>query len=530
MENKETIEEIKKEETTSEESIKKEVTAEKKAEEFKEEATKVNDEKQPEEQVEDNEEISEKPKKKIMAIVISIIILLILIVGIYYWRTAVYYQTHFLPNTSINDIDCSELEAEQVATMLDSKIQEYNLVVTGRLNEEGENGTLGEIGAEDINLQYVGTLEAVEHLLEFQNEWLWIAKFSNKHYSRVLLQGVSFDEEMLEAYVKKWDAFRNMKKPQNAYISEYSEDIGGYEIIPETIGTQFDVEMAIDLISNTITMQAENRIDLEAADCYVKPSVTADDKDLNESVDKVNKWLETEIAYDWNAREVIVDREVIREWISFEKGKPQLDEEAVAEFVTAQANEYDTYGKYRRFMTTLGVELNLPSGYYGWKTDTEGETKELLALIYEGSTEEREPLYTSKGRWKGINDIGNSYVEADLTNQHLYLYYQGNLVLETDFVSGAPYMPGCMTPAGVFGISYKTTNAVLRGQDYETPVSYWMPFYGNFGMHDATWRTEFGRDIYLTDGSHGCLNLPLDKAEAIYGYMSEGFPVICYYY
>lgn len=477
------------------------------------------------------EEMKEKENRK-KTIVVSVIIIMILILaaGIYYWRTAVYYQNHFFPNTTINDIDCSDLRTEQVAALLEEQIQEYHLTVTGRLNEEGENGTLGEIGASDINLQYVGTLEAVEYLMEVQNEWLWPRKYCNQHYANSLMLGVSFEQEKLEAYVRKWDAFRNMKKPKDAYISEYSEKVGGFEIVPETVGTQFDKEKAIAFISDAIIRQTEDTLDLETADCYAQASVTSEDKHLKDSVARVNKWLDTKITYDWNAREVIVDREVIRNWIIFEKGKAKLDEEAVAAFVAERAKEYDTYGKYRRFMTSLGVELSLPSGYYGWKTDVEGETKELLALIDKGSIEEREPLYISQGRQKGVNDIGSSYVEADLTHQHLYLYERGTLVLETDFVSGAPYMAGCTTPAGVFGISYKTTNAVLRGQNYATPVSYWMPFYGNFGMHDATWRTEFGGEIYLTNGSHGCINLPLDKAQAIYGYISEGFPVICYYY
>lgn len=90
--------------------------------------------------------------------------------------------------------------------------------------------------------------------------------------------------------------------------------------------------------------------------------------------------------------------------------------------------------------------------------------------------------------------------------------------------------PDCVTPPGVFGLSYKTTNAVLRGAGYQTPVNYWMPFYGNYGMHDATWRSEFGGSIYIADGSHGCINLPLDMAAQIYQYVSAGFPVICYYY
>ena len=61
------------------------------------------------------------------------------------------------------------------------------------------------------------------------------------------------------------------------------------------------------------------------------------------------------------------------------------------------------------------------------------------------------------------------------------------------------------------------------------PVSYWMPFNGNIGMHDASWRSSFGGDIYKTNGSHGCINLPVSVAQELYGYVEKGTPVICYY-
>lgn len=463
--------------------------------------------------------------KKIVAFVLGVLIAVLLII---YGSIAIYYKSHFFPNTTINGFDCSNLTVSEVANMVDNQIYEYKLEVIGRLNEKGETGILGEIQATDIDLRFVGTQSAIEALLQQQNYLFWIEILANKHYGNSLQQGVSLNEEMLKAHVEEWDAIQHMIEPKDAYISEYLEEKGGYEVLPDTIGTQLDVQEAISHIQNAILMH-ETGVNLEELGCYTVASITADDKVLNENVDTINTWLSTEITYDWNGSEIVVDRELIREWSSFDGKKPKLDEEAVAEFVAEKAKERDTYGKNRTFVTSLGNEVTLPSGAYGWKTDREGETKELIQLIYQGSTIEKEPLYTSKGRQKGMNDIGSSYVEADLTNQHLYLYYQGNLVLETDFVSGIMSDPGCVTPYGVFGLTYKTTNAVLRGADYETPVSYWMPFHGNFGMHDATWRTEFGGDIYLTNGSHGCLNLPLAKAEAIYGYLSTGFPIICYY-
>ncbi len=474
---------------------------------------------------------TDKPvKKKKVVVIILVCLFMALLIGaaIFYWRVAVYYQTHFFPNTSINEMDCSRLEADQVTLMLDNQIQKYRLEVTGRVDELGDTGVIGEIISEDIKLHYVGNADAVNDLLEQQNEWMWIETLFNTHFSYHLEQGIEFDEQMLKEFVTSWDAFMHGKKPQDAYISEYSEE-NGYEIIPETMGTQLETESAIEWICEAVEMH-QTEIDLQELDCYTKAALTSEDQELIEGVEKANKWLGTVITYDWNGERVIVDKALISEWVSFDEHMPQLDEEAVAEFVTNLAKEQDTYGKTHTFTTTLGVELTLQRKSYGWKTDREGETRNLLELIYQGAVEDRTPAYAKEGKWIGKNDIGNSYVEADLTNQHLYLYWKGDLVLETDFVSGNPNSPGCLSPAGIFGITYKTTNAVLRGANYETPVSYWMPFYGNFGMHDATWRTEFGGDIYLTNGSHGCLNLPLDKAEAIYQYMSEGFPIICYYY
>lgn len=465
-------------------------------------------------------------------IILVLIILVALAAAGAYIAAAMYYRAHFFPNTMINGIDCSDMETGKVAGLLDEQIRGYRLTVTGRDYSTGESGaSLGEILPEDIGLTYANTEEEAERLLTEQNEWSWIQVYlGKKTFSYQLVQGVTFDADKLKSLVFAWDAFQqeNMQKAQDAYISEYSAKLNGYEIIPETIGTEFSADEVFQAISHAIAVQ-EEALDVEALGVYTDAAVKQDDKTMQEAVNSANTWLSTSITYDWNGNEILLDKELLKDWISVVKNEAVLNEKQVESFVREQASQFDTYGKDRRFMTALGVELTLPSGYYGWKTDTAAETEELLALIRQGSTAEREPIYSSTAKQKGMSDIGSSYVEADMTHQHLYLYYNGRLVLETDFVSGN-MSDDSATPEGVFGIAYKTTNAVLRGRDYVTPVNYWMPFYNNYGMHDATWRDEFGGDIYLTEGSHGCLNLPLDKAATIYQYMSAGFPVICYYY
>ena len=473
-------------------------------------------------------------KKKIIIIVGTVLAtsVVLLLAVMYKWKMD-YYETHFLPNTYINGADCSELDANAVAEIFKAQAAEYELTILGR-DENGNQTELSKLTAEEIGLELTDGVAEAKELLAQQNtgNWLFTTLMKDEHrYS--IVHVVEFDEKAVEKQVKNRDAFKeaNMIAPADAYISEYKEEISGCEIIPEVMGTQLDINLSISCIK-AIIAGGGTQVDLEEQGCYVNPMVLATDDTLISTWETMNRWLGTKVTYDWNSFEVVVDGNLIKDWIiQTEDDELAIDEDAIAAFVAENASKYDTYGKSRSFTTTQGVTLTLKTGGFGWKTDREAVTKELIAYVEKGMVADAKPEYSNTAPRQGMNDIGNSYVEADLTNQHLYLYVKGELVFETDFVSGAMNStPDCVTPPGVFDITYKTTNAVLRGGDYETPVTYWMPFYGNYGMHDATWRATFGGDIYLTNGSHGCLNLPLDSAAVIYNYVYTGFPVICYYY
>ena len=535
-ENKDVTEETKKEnkeeikETTKEET--KETTKEETKETTKEEtkeAIKETTKEETKSEVKEGakEETNDKPKKSKKGLWIGLGILVVLLVA--YGVVAFYYHSHFLYQTSVNDTDCSNLTAVEVAAIMDSQSQQYSLQIFGR-DENGVQEEIGTVTAPEIGMNWVDTQGAAQELLNRQNEFLWIEMlWSTQNYD--VVQGVAYDADKLQEQLAQMPALqkKNMIQPEDAYISEYSEKTKSYEIVPETLGTTLDMNQVEDVVSAAI-MAGDTSVDLEEQGCYVTAKVTAEDTALVKACDTMNKWVSAQITYDWNGNKVVVDGDAIHEWIQADDKDPQLDEKAIAEFVSEQAKEYDTYGKKRKFTTVQGIELNLPSGAYGWKTDREEETKALTEAIQNGETVDKEPVYISKGAQKGSNDIGNSYVEIDLTNQHLYLFKDGDIVLETDFVSGNMSKADCVTPPGVFGLTYKTRNAILRGANYETPVNYWMPFNGNVGMHDATWRRAFGGTIYLTSGSHGCINLPLHMAASIYEYVSTGFPVVCYYY
>ena len=115
-----------------------------------------------------------------------------------------------------------------------------------------------------------------------------------------------------------------------------------------------------------------------------------------------------------------------------------------------------------------------------------------------------------------------------MTQQKLYCYKAGELLLETDIVTGN-MRRNWDTPVGVNFVYAKQKNRILRGQGYASPVDYWMPVKGAIGIHDADWRKEFGGEIYLKNGSHGCINIPPENMPIIYDNYEIGTPVIMFY-
>lgn len=204
-----------------------------------------------------------------------------------------------------------------------------------------------------------------------------------------------------------------------------------------------------------------------------------------------------------------------------------LDEAQLKEYVHQLAVKYDTYGSERDFRTVEGKEIKVKGGDYGWVIYEEKEVEALKANIEAGEEVIREPEYLYRGYNREENDIGDTYVEVDLTHQRMCFYLNGTLIVDTPVVTGTPSNKHA-TPTGVYALDNKKSPAVLKGEDYASPVTFWMPFNKDVGIHDASWRSEFGGEIYKTSGSHGCVNTPYDMAEKIYNNIEIGVPIIVY--
>ncbi len=222
----------------------------------------------------------------------------------------------------------------------------------------------------------------------------------------------------------------------------------------------------------------------------------------------------------------------ITSWVGISEEEHVLayDSDAITAYVQGLADEYTTYGTAREFTTTQGETITLSAGTYGWKMNVEKTADRLREKMEQNGSVTMEAVWEYRAAVYNDNgDMTDSYVEVDLTDQTVWLYQDGKLLLTSDCVSGTYNNEERRTPEGIYYIYYKQSPAVLTGEDYSSPVTYWMPFNGGIGLHDASWRSQFGGEIYLNDGSHGCINLPYDVAETLYEVTYIGYPVICYY-
>ncbi len=454
-----------------------------------------------------------KRKKKIYAVVLAVSA-----VTIIYFGFVLFFTKHYFFNTIINGENYSAISLNNVQNRILDTSSDYVLKISGR------DQLTDTITSADIALRMEAG-DAFTDIIGEQNAFKWpVSIFRKSEYTVDTL--VTYSKEELERKIDTLCFFKseNIRQPQNAYLSEYTED--GFQIVPEDKGTVPIREKIYDTVEDAVQMLAAT-VDLDEKGCYKDAPVASANSALKKQCEQLNHMTGVEITYTFGDEVEVLDGNTIKDWLVMENDTLDVDPALVREYVNALSRKYDTWGRKREFRTTNGETITIAEGAYGWWMNRPEETEAIVELIRSGKSEERTPIYHAQAAQYGENDIGDSYVEIDLTNQHLWVYEDGVLVEETDFVSGN-VSRGYNTPVGIYGITYKERNTTLRGANYASKVSYWMPFNGNVGMHDASWRSSFGADIYLRNGSHGCVNLPPKKAEAVYQYVEKGEPVIVY--
>lgn len=438
---------------------------------------------------------------------------------IVYIAVAVYFSSHFYEDTEIYGIDCSQKSVEEVKKLVADKLDEYRLEVKER------GGASEYLSADQIDLKFVDN-SSIDRMARAQRSYIWPIMLMME---RDDMAGVAFSYDQKKALT----AFKDLecmnpiytKAPTDAYVQVTDS---GFEVVKETEGNTLNPETTAKALYAALD-GGKSVLDLEEEDCYLKPDLYSDDEALVAEAEAKDVLVQADITYEFGSRQERVNAPVIAQWITQAADASYvIDDVEVTEYVEALAAKYDTFGLPRQFYTSLGTTVTLTDGDYGWCMDQDATVVDLLNALGSGYQGTMEPQYTYEAMSREENDIGDTYVEICISQQVMWCYKDGVCIVYTPVVTGNPNKGNATPSNGVWSIDAKMQNYTLVGEGYRSPVDFWMPFNGNVGIHDMQTRAYFGGTIYLTNGSHGCINTPYANAKTIYENVSIGTPVIVY--
>lgn len=453
--------------------------------------------------------------------VYGLIALLVLLVVIYFagvW----YYQSRFLPNTQVNTISIASESVDSAQEKINQQLKDTEITFA-----EADN-TLGFISLEQVGVNF-DAREQLDNLLAEQSAFTWPLNLLRLHGNKLNNADlISYDQALMNGLIQSLNVDNSSR---NASVDAHIQNDGdnGYQLIPEVQGNQIDAISLSQSLSNHV-LENENNVDLTTA--YIKPNQYQEDEALTSLMSQLDKMQKTEIVLEFNNNEVQIPKNEIASWISIdESNNPVINQELVEEYILSLNREYASLFQPATFNSTYSGEITIEPGTYGWYIDRFGEAEEIIANLNAGGSYRREPIIGGSG-YMTDSYYGNSYVEVSIPHQTMWIYVNGELVIETPIVSG---LPGTSTVPGSYQVWFKETDSTLTGYnpntelDYEVPVDYWIAFDDQAqGIHDASWQASFGGSAYLDGGSLGCINTPPAIMGDVFETVYIGMPVIVY--
>lgn len=445
------------------------------------------------------------------------------------------FSKQFYPNTTIGTIDVSGKAFTEAKALVSQLDREYVADVSG----EGMNFQVTPVES-GMKVDAEGLVDTAQ---EAMNPWAWPIEVFASH-EHEWAEGVTLDDNSLSAYVKNQvEAFNGAHTPSEDARIEYSPDSHSFEIIPEVYGDQIDESTTYEAVK-TCLFERETECVIPA-DAVIQPAAKAADSDVVAGLKAANEILGVNATFTSKLKDDSVGSlgsDQVSQWIVFdEKHAPSIDDEALSAWASQLAAPLTTVGSTRSYTRPDGKQITVSGGSYGCATSHDETAKLVREAVEQKKTEAIELPQVCYGdhATEGAANEWGAYVDVDLTEQHARFYNAaGNVIWESGVISGNPNT-GHGTPMGAYFVNNKVPGITLLGRfmpngkrEYETPVSYWMPFNENLvGLHDAYWQldenfsdpTAFQREGV---GSHGCINLPSSAAASLYSIITVGTPVI----
>ena len=323
--------------------------------------------------------------------------------------------------------------------------------------------------------------------------------------------------------------------PYRATIA-YNADAGQFEGVDGVSGDAPVYDNAATNLTSAVK-ELKDKVELTSATGYVDGEKAADSELVKKALKEANAYLDVTVTCNFTpatgeAATEAVGKDQIAQWLIVGNDglSVSLDGENMATYCTELAKKHDVSKKKTgQFKTTGGSIINVPVTSSGQTVDGNKLYEAIAEAINNKKSATVEAVYSEAKEEETGEYVtyGGNYCEVDLTNQMVYVYKNGELVVSSQCVTGC-ISKGHGTPTGVYSIFSRDKDRYLRGDGYKSWVNFFIPFNGGIGFHDASWRSTFGGNIYMYSGSHGCINMPYSAAKKLYENVTLDEKVIVY--
>lgn len=446
---------------------------------------------------------------KIIFGLLLVLLIFIYIMGLYF------FKDRFMPRTFVNGHDFGLTKISEFEKNYEDLSRNFELEILSK-----DKNLNDKITAKEINY-----IDSIGSALIDQTPFYWpVASLINKNYE--VDYNLNYDEKALDEKIANLKAIKG--EDTESTDAKIVFDKGEFKVEDEVHGNFIKRDELKNAILNHFADKDE-KLDLEKENLYIEPKIKADSDYIKKQLASYKDLYSKKIIFDFDDRkEEVTGQDIIAMYSKSDDGSLVLDEEKVAHFVEKLAAKYDTYRTSRIFNATGVGTVKVDGGIYGWLTDRPKTREVVVAALEKNEAVTVKPVYRQDAVSRKKDDIGKTYIEVDLARQKLWYYNNGKMELETNVVTGNPNH-GNGTPTGTDRIWSRERDRYLTGETYRSKVSYWAPInWSGIGLHDASWRSSFGGNIYRSGGSHGCINIPPAVMKNLYPKTFTGMPVIVY--
>lgn len=436
--------------------------------------------------------------------------------AIYFSISYSYYSNKYLPSTVINGENCSGKTVEEVSEIMREKINNYHLSIVYN------DITVDELYGTDINLSFGDMEQVLQNICDNQKKLSWLKGLIFESEPINTSKGLEYNAVVLNQFIKSSMILTSTTKSVNAGL-EF--DNGEYKIVPAVYGDEIDQTAFTEKLADAVN-SLNSSVNINKDDCFIKPELTEDNENLIKSCKTANKIINNKI--ELNAADDLFDIpvEIKKDWLNVDNtGILIFDNKAFSKYMDRIEKSYCSDSGQREFKTFHGDTVTVTGGDFNSSVNRNKLSKDMEeAMLSNKAARVVVEIITNDN-----TDIGNSYIEVDLSNQMLWMYVNGEQVLGTPVITGKDDGEHT-TPEGIFRLKAKNTNTFVTETGESKNVSYWMSVNGEIGICDASWKNLFGGTVYKEEGSDGSIYVLKDSAKTIYENSFENMPVILYHH